>query len=244
VEIHSIEMERGAARKALLDYRRDLKESRERSRTELDQELAAVDAAVMRGYRELGKGHRVIELSKVISAGGVTKLEDVTVTFWKEDGRWEAQVDLLAPALAVTRADARQCWTVPLYESGRSTLSFQADGWQWHPRKKDRVSFDLETIFDVEVELQLAEIVYGRNERSGLNNVRLKAMAPTIPPVFRPPHALHNYHLLWEAEWTVGAMLPPGDPALLKHLGGDLFAVLAVWELSDLEKAALAQVRA
>lgn len=30
------------------------------------------------------------------------------------------------------------------------------------------------------------------------------------------------------------------DPALLKHIGGDLWAVVAVWNLTDLEMAVLA----
>lgn len=39
-------------------------------------------------------------------------------------------------------------------------------------------------------------------------------------------------------------MIPPGDPALLKHMGGDLYAILAVWDLSPLERAVLAGKRA
>lgn len=35
---------------------------------------------------------------------------------------------------------------------------------------------------------------------------------------------------------------PPGtDPALLKHVGGDLWAVLATWDLTPLEAAVLGQ---
>ena len=32
---------------------------------------------------------------------------------------------------------------------------------------------------------------------------------------------------------------PPGDPALLRHVGGDVYAVEAVWELTELEKLVL-----
>lgn len=31
----------------------------------------------------------------------------------------------------------------------------------------------------------------------------------------------------------------PVDPALLKHIGGDLYAVVATWDLTDLERAVL-----
>lgn len=66
------------------------------------------------------------------------------------------------------------------------------------------------------------------------------AMVPLIPPRFRPPHALTGYHILWEAEWsTTSRTRAPRDPALLKHIGGDLYAVLAVWDLTDLERAVL-----
>lgn len=32
---------------------------------------------------------------------------------------------------------------------------------------------------------------------------------------------------------------PPGDPALLKHVGGDIYAVVATWDLSPLERLVL-----
>ena len=61
------------------------------------------------------------------------------------------------------------------------------------------------------------------------------AIVPSIPPLHRPHDSLENYWLLWEAEWT----RPPVDPALLKHLGLNLYAVLAVWDLTPLEQAVL-----
>jgi hypothetical protein len=33
--------------------------------------------------------------------------------------------------------------------------------------------------------------------------------------------------------------LPPGDPALLRKLGGDLYIVLGTWDLTPLEQAVL-----
>ena len=66
------------------------------------------------------------------------------------------------------------------------------------------------------------------------------AIMPLIPPKFRPPHNLDNYHVLWEAAWTAPrTRRAPGAPALLRRIGGDLFAVLAVWDLSPLERAVL-----
>ena len=66
-------------------------------------------------------------------------------------------------------------------------------------------------------------------------DLRPLALVPSIPPRFRPTHALSNYHILWEADWQNA----PRDPILLRRLDGMLFAVLAVWELTGLERAVL-----
>lgn len=65
---------------------------------------------------------------------------------------------------------------------------------------------------------------------------RRRAMVPTVPPHLMPKHALSNYHILWEAVWEPA---PPVDPLLLKHLGGALYAVLAAWDLTPIERAVL-----
>lgn len=66
------------------------------------------------------------------------------------------------------------------------------------------------------------------------------AMVPLIPPGIRPrPRRLRRCHVLWEVEeWR---HVPPRDPALLKHVRGDLWAVLAVWDLTELERMVLTQ---
>jgi hypothetical protein len=65
-------------------------------------------------------------------------------------------------------------------------------------------------------------------------------MVPLIPPRLRPkPRRLRHCHILWEVEeWT---MVPPRDPALLRHIRGDLWSVLAVWDLTELERMVLTQ---
>jgi hypothetical protein len=66
-----------------------------------------------------------------------------------------------------------------------------------------------------------------------------RALMPLIPPRHRPrPARLRHCHILWEVEsWD---LIPPRDPALLRHIRGDLWAVLATWDLTDLERAVLA----
>jgi len=67
-----------------------------------------------------------------------------------------------------------------------------------------------------------------------------EAILPIIPPRLRPPHNIEGYHVLWEATWTKPTRRrAPVDPALLKHIGGDLWAVLATWDLTPLEQAVL-----
>jgi hypothetical protein len=52
---------------------------------------------------------------------------------------------------------------------------------------------------------------------------------------------LRHYVTLFEVErWEP---VPPTDPALLKHIAGDLYAVLAVWDLTALERAVIAGTR-
>lgn len=65
-------------------------------------------------------------------------------------------------------------------------------------------------------------------------------IVPLIPPRHRPkPRRLRNCHILWEVEsWT---RVPPRDPALLRHIRGDLWAVLALWDLTELERLVLSQ---
>jgi len=62
------------------------------------------------------------------------------------------------------------------------------------------------------------------------------ALVPMIPPRYRPVSALSNFHVLWEATWQTE---PPKDPMLLRRLDGMLFAVLACWDLTELERAVL-----
>lgn len=75
-------------------------------------------------------------------------------------------------------------------------------------------------------------------ERLGVKFLRAsgRAVVPSIPARFRPDGDLSQYHILWEPIWEP---TPPGDPILMKHLHGDFFVVLAQWDLTAIEKAAL-----
>lgn len=67
---------------------------------------------------------------------------------------------------------------------------------------------------------------------------RARAVVPLVPLDLRPKRGLANYHVLWEAVWEPA---PPVDPMLLRRIGqGDLWVVCAAWDLTEVERAALA----
>lgn len=63
----------------------------------------------------------------------------------------------------------------------------------------------------------------------------IKAIVPSIPVHLRPNN-VEKYWILWDAVWTPA---PPEDPLLLKRLGRDIFAIVAQWDLTDLERSIL-----
>jgi hypothetical protein len=123
------------------------------------------------------------------------------------------------PRIAVCRADATKCWVT---SNGRDIV-YSSDEWM-----DNRGALVGRTTVRVP----------GVNEGGWLR--RASTVVPLIPPRHRPrPRRLRHCHVLWEVEsWTPE---PPRDPALLRHIRGDLWAVLAVWDLTDIERAVLAQ---
>lgn len=79
----------------------------------------------------------------------------------------------------------------------------------------------------------------------GTDVVKGWAMVPMIPPRCRPRGHGRGWFILWEVEeWADRSAFvqPDRDPLLLKSLGGslELFAVLAEWDLTDVERLILA----
>jgi hypothetical protein len=128
------------------------------------------------------------------------------------------------PRLAICRADAEWCWVrMPV---GQGAVTFCMDEWLYERATRRYVRLPSGVFPDFERE-------FNNRQRP----TRATAMVPTVPPGLRPRGKLTNYHILWEAEWKVSV---PRDPALLRRIGGDLYAVLAVWNLTELERAVLA----
>lgn len=64
------------------------------------------------------------------------------------------------------------------------------------------------------------------------------AVVPLIPEQLRPRHGLHNYYVLFEAQWGTQC---PIDPYLLRRFGPDAWAVIAAWELTEVDRAVMSQ---
>lgn len=125
------------------------------------------------------------------------------------------------PCLAIVRSDAPECH-LTLERDGRARFATS----RWVKARRDVTWFPAGTF---PVVPDTVQVFYRYNDKMTL--------APIIPPNLRPKHNLANYRTLWEVEeWKA---VPPRDPMLLKPLGGMLYAVLATWDLTEMERAVL-----
>ena len=66
----------------------------------------------------------------------------------------------------------------------------------------------------------------------------LEAPVPICPPKLLPAKLTNDYYILWEVD--VWKMVPPTDPYLLRRITKNMFVVVAGWDLTEIEKAAMA----
>jgi len=109
-------------------------------------------------------------------------------------------------------------------------VTFQPEQWINPRRRKDVYRCPVGT---------LPDMAYPNHLGWGLWGGRQRAMVPHVPPALRPVHSLDGYATLFEVDEWAPDPTAPVDPALLKHIGGDLYAVLATWDLSELERSVL-----
>lgn len=122
------------------------------------------------------------------------------------------------PKLAICRADAKKC-SVYLRPDGSAVFAADKDArWVYEREKKAVVRLPVDT--------------FERRQSSGT----AEAIVPIIPPSLRPKSDIGNYHIIWDAVWTKAA---PVDPLLVRHLQGSLYAIVAAWDLTPLERAVL-----
>jgi hypothetical protein len=144
------------------------------------------------------------------------------------------------PRLALSRADRdtvffrRNHWSNVAYFSSSERFFLSAPN-KSAQAKRDQFVFGVGT---------LPRVAEGKQWEIPLYLETVKATVPIIPPEHRPQTgALGEYSILWEVEkWESlpKPQRPPGDPMLLKPLAQTgLYAVMAHWDLTDVEKMVL-----
>jgi hypothetical protein len=169
------------------------------------------DELLMRAYRTIAQGKRVLDLRETFKISGLD--------------------EQLRPKLAIARADAVRVWFEHHYRMSR---------WIFTTTTSSRARAGTGSGKTVVVPRDVFSVLDGRSSVSPPGRQqwwRIEAVVPTIPAHLRPPTtALHGLHILWEAEWQP---IAPKDPILLKRIGAYLYAVLAQWDLTELERAVL-----
>jgi hypothetical protein len=130
------------------------------------------------------------------------------------------------PRIAIARADTQICYC---YWDWTDLIFGERDDWRVNRGALVGAS---------SVRVRVAD---PPQNRPGLWSRRSAAPVPIVPPNHRPrrPRRLSRCHVLWEVEeWKPVA---PRDPALLRHIRGSLWAVLSVWDLTELERLVLSQ---
>jgi hypothetical protein len=129
------------------------------------------------------------------------------------------------PRIAIVRADAMKCYMTKL--NGGGAVFSHIDGGRWGTSKARKTYGEIE----------LPKGTFGWDHVPWDKSIH-STIVPVIPPAIlieEVKHHLRNYYILWEVEdWK---MEPPRDPLLLKKITPNLFAILATWDLSDLERA-------
>lgn len=171
-------------------------------------------ARIAEAYEALQEGRVLIDLN--------TTLADALKTTYDEHGR-----AFNTEPLAIGRPQDKTTW-VRVYDN-RTILDYWNKGWiSGRPAGKPFYS------------------VVRPGSARGNHYTTSRTSVPTIPAEIREAHRdvikERNTLLLWEAEWDawkVTAPRPPFDPALLQQVSGSLYAVVAVWDLTFVETAAL-----
>lgn len=211
MDVQTLTMPRHEARERLRAYRKSL-----HRRADAEYDIAA------KGLEAIAEGFAVIDVAAAIRE---TAIDHV--------GR---------PMLAIARSDRKH--VVFEHDSWSPTANFWTES-TFTPRQAVRDHYPT-LVRDVHMGMTgraRAETVPGRGRDDGVPNGY--SLVPMVPPqaleeAGRPQ--LKKCFTLWEVEhWadTKIASKSDLDPYLLKHIGGDLYAVLAAWELTELERAVM-----
>lgn len=196
--------------------KRMLREYRARLLKRNDDELRAV----AEGLKWMARGRAVINLSEAIRGGGLFPSG--------------------LPKLAICRSDETRVEFEWRPHSSAGTYRLARRG-----RRRGRPPQNNEVV--VEFGARHGKTQWDEHWKAHVGvTLTGSAMVPLVPPAaLKEAHtgtsALGRFFTLWEVEkWEP---VPPRDPMLLQHLGGELYVVLAQWDLTDIERAVIAGTR-
>jgi hypothetical protein len=225
MNLETVEIPRAGAREQAAEYRRAAKRLPEGSEQRREFE------AIARAYRIAARDETpLIALTPTVVAGGLTTRSRV----YRRGRDEEYREHFALPRLAVCRASAAFVYTRGVQGNGGleliDSLNRQSN-YRSGVVTFARGAFELPTGYTA-----------GWSLLGGWRSEAWAAMVPIVPPKHRPSEGLlERYLVLWEVdEWAWQVVpRPPGDPALLRHVGGDIYAVLATWNLTELERLVL-----
>ena len=213
MNLPTITMDRTEARKAFIEYRTAVRQSIDKEAETYDERRREALARRRQTDEAMMKGYRLLSLGRIV----------VDLDRCIREGGEDEQ---FRPHLAVARADVER---IDMTRSRDGAVSFTDSRWGRmgpRPGRGSRSQRDF-------------NFPPGTLPSTVDRSIQSQAIVPTIPPHLRPD-TLDQYHVLWEAEWQV---VPPKDPALLRALGGGLYAVVAVWDLTEIERTVLGLMR-
>ena len=209
MELSTIQMPKEQAKTALEEYRAAVREAAERDISNYETRASKRRAELEEADKQIVVGYQALAKGKQVISLRQTMLAG-------------GEDELHRPRLAIGRAD-ETAMRLRRFANGRVDLE-PVTSWArgdnsvpWGPSNR-KFSF-----------LGLLPAIAGGRD------VTAEAIMPHIPPAIRPI-TLDRYFILWEADWQ---RKQPVDPALLRPVGGDLYVVVATWDLTPLERAVL-----
>lgn len=233
MQLNTIDIDPELARAKVKEYRRAVKDA-----------ASTEDAAIARGYLHAAEGRPLIRLSKAIADGGLDENNRPRLAVARADQAW-CYLDTSRSASGPMRA---RFVAAPFGDRRRAPGIVQERSWRGETSSGYVLGFDfpVEPITQATHPREVDEEWWAWDGRvcapwrTPLGR-GFRTQVPITPPGLRPTRGgLHLYHVLWEVEEWAQAPEPPGDPALIRQVAGDLWAVYGVWDLSELERAAIA----
>lgn len=135
------------------------------------------------------------------------------------------------PKLAIARADWRT-----VYFHQRANFN------QWFSRSnRGGGGFGVSSQWNKNAKASNIVLPENTFDNEKLTKLDLKSSVPHIPPKLRPKINARNFHILFEVQnWETY----PVDPFLLRRIQGNLFLIIAEWELTPLEASVLEAINA